>query len=79
MMSLTCTLAFNIYRCVLICFQDNKQLMEGLKHASAMLTELRTSLLSPKSYYELCILFNYKIVTLWHVEGLCIHEVYGPS
>ena len=35
--------------------QDNKQLMEGLKHASAMLTELRTSLLSPKSYYELCI------------------------
>ena len=46
------------YRCVLICFQDNKQLMEGLKHASAMLTELRTSLLSPKSYYELCILFN---------------------
>ena len=39
-----------------VCYpQDNKQLMEGLKNASAMLTELRTSLLSPKSYYELCI------------------------
>ena len=48
--------AHSHYCGVLICFQDNKQLMEGLKHASAMLTELRTSLLSPKSYYELCIL-----------------------
>jgi hypothetical protein len=28
--------------------------MDGLKHASNMLNELRTSLLSPKSYYELC-------------------------
>lgn len=28
--------------------------MDGLKHASTMLGELRTSLLSPKSYYELC-------------------------
>lgn len=27
--------------------------MDGLKHASNMLSELRTSLLSPKSYYEL--------------------------
>ena len=53
--------------------------MEGLKHASAMLTELRTSLLSPKSYYELCILSNYKVVTLWHIEGLCIHKIYGLS
>lgn len=34
--------------------------MDGLKHASTMLGELRTSLLSPKSYYELCILIlNY--------------------
>lgn len=33
---------------------DKSKLMEALKHASAMLAELRTSLLSPKSYYELC-------------------------
>ena len=31
--------------------------MDALKHASTMLGELRTSLLSPKSYYELCILY----------------------
>lgn len=36
--------------------QDKGKLMDGLKHASTMLGELRTSLLSPKSYYELCIL-----------------------
>ena len=29
--------------------------MDGLKHASTMLGELRTSMLSPKNYYELCI------------------------
>jgi hypothetical protein len=34
--------------------QDNKKLMEALKHASTMICELRTSLLSPKNYYELC-------------------------
>ena len=28
--------------------------MDGLKSASAMLGELRTSSLSPKQYYELC-------------------------
>ena len=28
--------------------------MDALKHASNMLGELRTSMLSPKSYYELC-------------------------
>ena len=38
--------------CVL---QDNNRLMDALKFASTMLSELRTSLLSPKSYYELCI------------------------
>ena len=37
-------------------FQDKGKLMDGLKHASNMLSELRTSMLSPKSYYELCIL-----------------------
>jgi len=35
---------------------DNNKLMEALKHASNMLCELRTSLLSPKSYYSLYLL-----------------------
>lgn len=33
---------------------DGAKLMDGLKHASTMLTELRTSSLGPKQYYELC-------------------------
>lgn len=41
--------AFQLKRCL-----DKNKLMDALKHASAMLAELRTSLLSPKSYYELC-------------------------
>jgi len=32
---------------------DGDKLMEALKHASNMICELRTSMLSPKSYYEL--------------------------
>lgn len=44
--------AFQMKRCL-----DKTKLMDGLKHASTMLGELRTSLLSPKSYYELCIRF----------------------
>ena len=40
--------AFQMKRCL-----DKAKLMDGLKHASTMLGELRTSLLSPKSYYEL--------------------------
>lgn len=43
-----------------MCLDKNK-LMEALKHASAMLAELRTSLLSPKSYYELCTVLNFKM------------------
>ncbi|KAK7114883.1 vacuolar protein sorting-associated protein 35-like [Littorina saxatilis] len=39
--------AFQMKRCL-----DKGRLMDGLKHASTMLGELRTSLLSPKSYYE---------------------------
>ncbi|KAJ2882157.1 retromer complex subunit Vps35, partial [Coemansia aciculifera] len=35
-------------RCV-----DNDRLMDGLKHCSTMLNELRTSSLTPKNYYEL--------------------------
>jgi hypothetical protein len=34
--------------------QDGEQLMDALKSASTMLSELRTSSLSPKQYYELC-------------------------
>jgi vacuolar protein sorting-associated protein 35 len=40
---------------------DRNKLMDGLKHASTMLGELRTSLLSPKSYYELCILYYHSL------------------
>ena len=44
---------------VFVAYKDKSKLMDGLKHASNMLNELRTSMLSPKSYYELCILsFN---------------------
>ncbi|KAI9492819.1 vacuolar protein sorting-associated protein 35 [Zychaea mexicana] len=32
---------------------DNNRLMDGLKHCSNMLAELRTSALTPKNYYEL--------------------------
>lgn len=42
------TQSFQMKRCL-----DKGKLMDGLKHASNMLSELRTSLLSPKSYYEL--------------------------
>ncbi|KAJ1945754.1 retromer complex subunit Vps35 [Kickxella alabastrina] len=40
--------AFQMKRCV-----DNDRLMDGLKHCSTMLNELRTSALTPKNYYEL--------------------------
>lgn len=40
--------AFQMKRCL-----DKEKLMDALKTASLMLGELRTSLLSPKSYYEL--------------------------
>lgn len=46
-----------------MCLDKNK-LMEALKHASAMLAELRTSLLSPKSYYELCNVFDFNYLFL---------------
>lgn len=32
---------------------DQQLIMEGLKYAATMLSELRTAVLSPKSYYEL--------------------------
>lgn len=34
--------------------QDKQRLMDGLKHASQMLGELRSSTLTPKYYYRLC-------------------------
>lgn len=40
-------------------FLDKNRLMDALKCASNMLGELRTSLLSPKNYYELCKLAFY--------------------
>ncbi|XP_065913927.1 vacuolar protein sorting-associated protein 35-like [Dysidea avara] len=50
---------------------DNNKLMDGLKHASTMLSELRTSLLSPKSYYEL---FMYISDQLHHLEQFLCDE-----
>lgn len=49
-------------------FLDKSRLMDALKSASTMLGELRTSLLSPKSYYELCkycdlVLLLFSIIT----------------
>lgn len=55
--------AFQMKRCL-----DKGRLMDGLKHASNMLGELRTSLLSPKTYYELCILF-----CKWLQYNFCEH------
>ncbi|KAJ2161503.1 retromer complex subunit Vps35 [Coemansia sp. RSA 552] len=40
--------AFQMKRCV-----DNDRLLDGLKHCSTMLNELRTSSLTPRNYYEL--------------------------
>lgn len=59
--------AFHMKRCL-----DKGKLMEALKHASNMLGELRTSLLSPKSYYEL-----YMAVTdeLRHLEIHLLDEI----
>jgi vacuolar protein sorting-associated protein 35 len=54
--------------------------MDGLKHASNMLNELRTSLLSPKSYYELCKL-NLLIVKAVQnsVSFICTLNVFSLS
>ena len=37
--------------------QDSNNLRDALKFSAQMLSELRTSKLSPQKYYELCILF----------------------
>lgn len=53
------------------CCLDKGKLMEALKHASNMLSELRTAALSPKQYYEL-----YMAVTdqLRHLEMYLLEE-----
>lgn len=33
---------------------DSNSLREALKHSSAMLCELKTSLLTPRNYFQLC-------------------------
>ncbi|ESO93143.1 hypothetical protein LOTGIDRAFT_206542 [Lottia gigantea] len=58
--------AFQMKRCL-----DKGKLMDGLKHASTMLGELRTSLLSPKSYYELYMAISDE---LRHLEMYLVEE-----
>jgi vacuolar protein sorting-associated protein 35 len=38
-------------------YMDQGELSGVLKHAAELLRELRTSLLSPKNYYQLCMVF----------------------
>lgn len=57
-----------------MCLDKNK-LMEALKHASAMLAELRTSLLSPKSYYELCMVFDFVYLPI--LDFTCLLIIYS--
>ncbi|KAL5248608.1 hypothetical protein ACHWQZ_G017700 [Mnemiopsis leidyi] len=51
--------AFNMQRCL-----DKGQLMDGLRHATEMLNELRTSILMPKSYYELYMMVTMELTHL---------------
>nr|CAG4651575.1 EOG090X00QE [Triops cancriformis] len=61
--------ALQMKRCL-----DKKKLMDALKHASTMLGELRTSLLSPKSYYELYMAICDE---LQHLEMYLVDEFRG--
>lgn len=58
--------SFQMKRCM-----DKGKLMDGLKHASNMLSELRTSMLSPKSYYELYMAISDE---LRHLELFLVDE-----
>jgi hypothetical protein len=50
---------------------DNADLRNGLKHASLMLTELKTSLLSPRNYYILFMaIFDYMRGTSEFIQNL---------
>lgn len=53
------------------CCLDKGKWMEALKHASSMLSELRTSVLSPRSYYEL---FMSVTDQLRHLELYLVEE-----
>ncbi|CAD5125047.1 DgyrCDS13291 [Dimorphilus gyrociliatus] len=69
--------AFQMKRCL-----DKNKLMDGLKHASNMLNELRTSVLSPKSYYELYIKiidelrYLEEYLTDEFLKGRKVHDLY---
>lgn len=58
--------SFQMKRCL-----DKGKLMDGLKHASTMLGELRTSMLSPKNYYELYMAISDE---LRHLELYLVEE-----
>lgn len=66
------TQAFQMKRCL-----DKSRLMDGLKHASNMLGELRTSSLTPKMYYELCILLNFNVIWYFRIFS-CQFELFIP-
>lgn len=51
-------------------YQDEDNLREALRYCSAMLGELRTSLLGPQKYYEL---YMQAFDELRHIE-VCMHE-----
>jgi hypothetical protein len=49
---------------------DNADLRSGLKHASLMLTEFKTSLLSPRNYYILFMaIFDYMRGNLLQIQN----------
>lgn len=53
---------------------SDEQLMDALKAASTLLSELRTSSLSPKTYYELCrSLFTSLLAVVLARAELCFH------
>lgn len=45
---------------------DNNKIMDAINHASLMVSELRTSLLNPQEYYELCLFFLFLFPHLSH-------------
>jgi len=54
-------------------FLDKERMLDALKCASTMLSELRTSMLSPKSYYELCkSIHKYILFSLSFIELLSV-------
>jgi len=71
--SLKASPLISVYEQLYSFFQDKNKLMDALKHASNMLGELRTSMLSPKSYYELCMLFHC-IMFLIQIVHFCTLE-----